>query len=578
MLASPELNRTIRARDASLAAALSALGAGASVAAWHAAPGVCLTSGDILRVVGQVCVVAACIGAALNLAGVRPVAAALLPAGLLQASYWLPLTGKLRVHLDHTAAFVLLAAAIALGLALRGRLHRPLTFALFAVSVGLALGQHVAGFSRTKVPRANGAPIVLLTLDTLRADHLAGFGGDVETAHTPNLDAFFASARVFRHAYASIALTEPSHTTMLTGLGVEHHGVTVNGQVIPLDLPWVPEELQAAGWSTRAAVSASVLDASLGLSRGFDTFDSTFDARPSRAFAFLNWSGVRNHAGTAESRPGAATLAVYSDFPDGSFTWIHLYDAHWPYSPTPEAGTAIGLHDLTPLPETGIGREMDPSDRTWPEVEVSRGKMLYRASLQDLDALVGQLLRMLPANASIVIAGDHGESLDEHGYVFSHGRLPFAPDVHTPLAVRAPGLAPEWVDTPVPLSLIAPTLRALAGLDGAPDRGLLGKVPDQPVVTVAYAAGFLGTHQPHPLGPVAGIALRQGGRTTAWTRWSEPAGYDPIADPRELRPLPLAPPEGPALELAAGSAGHAEEPEEEMRPALEALGYLTPGE
>lgn len=557
---------------------LAAVGGALSVFLWRTSPGVALAPGEILPIAAGAAAVVGFVGVALYTARIPAFAAALLPLAGLHATYWLPLSGKLRPRIDHTSVWILALALLGLAVALRGRhpssnRRRALTAALAVATVTSALLQH---------PLRGGAqppaqpPIVLLTLDTVRADHLAGFAGQVPTSHTPNLDALFKTSRVFRNAYATIALTEPSHTTMLSGLGVEQHRVTVNGQSLSADLPWVPEELQQAGWHTRGAVSASVLDASLGLARGFDTFDSTFEDRPARAFTFLNWSGVRSHAGSPENRPGAATLALIPDFAPGSFTWIHLYDAHWPYAPSVAAGAAVGLSDVTPLPESGIGRQMNPSEKVWPEAQVSRGKLLYRASLQDLDALVGSLLDRLPADASIIVAGDHGESLDEHDYVFSHGRLPFAPDVHTPLAVRSPGLTPEWVDTPVSLALIAPTLRALAGLPGATDRGLLGPIADTPVLTVAYAEGFFGAKKPHPLGPIAGVAIRQPGRSTAWTRWTDPASYDPVGDPRELLPLPIAAQDHAALEQAAASAGQSEAPEPEMRGALEALGYLEP--
>ncbi|MSP56033.1 MAG: hypothetical protein EXR69_10575 [Myxococcales bacterium] len=566
---------------ASLAVALSGLAAGGAalcVCLWPTSAGVALADGETLSVAAGVAVAVGGISLMLNVARVPAAAAAILPLAGLQATYWLPLSGRLRPRIDHTAVYMLVVALVGLALALRGRPQRRPAAILAAATLAIgtlasALLQHPRV---DRVAPPSRPPIVLLTLDTLRADHLAGFGGQLATAHTPNLDALFTSSRVYRNAFASMALTQPSHTTMLTGLGVEQHRVTVNGQAMPAALPWAPEELQAAGWQTRAVVSASVLDASLGLARGFDSFDSTFEDRPGRAFAFLNWSGFRSHAGSTENRSGAATLALVPGFPEGSFTWIHLYDAHWPYAPSAEAGAAVGLSDVTPLPESGVGRQMNPSQKVWPAAQVARGKLLYRASLQDLDALVGSLLDRLPADASIIVAGDHGESLDEHDYVFSHGRLPFAPDVHTPLAVRSPGLTPGWVDTPVSLAQIAPTLRTLAGLPGSTDRGLLGPIAASPVLSIAYADGFFGAQKPHPLGPIAGVALREPGRSAAWTRWTDPASYDPLTDPRELLPLPIGAGDHAALEQAAAAAGQAEAPEPELRGALEALGYLEP--
>lgn len=555
---------------AGLAALGAAAGAAGLVYAWPTAAGVTLSADERASVAVPAAGLAALCGAVLHRVTGRTIGAALLPVAALGASAWLPLTGHSRVHVHSGYALAGLGAAALFAWALRGRFHRPVTAAL-ALCVA-ALGARAVPREPTRPPPPDRPPLVLLTLDTLRADHLAGFGGDVPAAHTPHLDAFFAGARVFRHAYAPIALTEPSHTTMLSGLEVDAHHVTVNGQQLPDGLPWAPSALQQAGWRTRAVVSSAVLDASLGLARGFDLYDSAFDHRLARSFRFLNLSGVRSMAGTAEQRSGADTLARVPDFPRGSFTWIHLYDAHWPYEPSAEAGAAVGLSDVTPLPATGIGRQINPSATRWPTEQIERGKLLYRASLQDLDAVVGTLLDRLPPDAAVVLSGDHGESLDEHDYVFAHGRLPYAPDVHTPLAVRAPGVAAGWEDAPVSLAQVAPTLLTLAGLPAEP--GLTGPPPTVPVRTLAYAESFLGAQQPHALGPLAGVAIRTAGRTAAWTRWSDPAGYAPATDPRELQPLPVDEPEARALRDAAAGAGASGTPESDMLPALQSLGYV----
>lgn len=550
--------------------------------AWPPVAGVWLAPGERLQVALPAAVLAALLAASGRRLGLSWLGVAALPAVALEATAWLPTVGKLRVHVDGWALAALGVAVLLVAVALRTRARSVVAVALLLGGIGSAVARH-----GTRKAAPDQPPIVLLTLDTLRADHLAGFGGDVATAHTPHLDAFFAQARVFRAAYATLALTGPSHATMLSGLGVERHHVTVNGQVLPDTLPWVPAELHAAGWHTRAVVSAAVLDASLGFARGFDRYDSTFEDRAARAYAFLNRRGYRPRAGSTESRAGADSLARVDRFERGTFTWIHLYDAHWPYTPTPEAGARVGLGSVEPLPQVGLGRQIDPSDTAWPPEQVARGKLLYRAELEDLDRLVGAVLARVPTDATVVLTGDHGESLDEHGYVFSHGRLPFSPDVRTPLAVRAPGVAPEWVDTPVSLARIADTLRFAAGLSGwkggppsasngagAPDRGLLGPIDAVPVLSIAYTSNFVAARAArHPLGPVAGVALRSPGHATVWTQWHAPAAYA-VGDPRELVPLPIVEGERDALAAAAGRSGQAAEPEPEMRAALEALGYL----
>jgi arylsulfatase A-like enzyme len=408
---------------------------------------------------------------------------------------------------------------------------------------------------------------VLLTLDTLRADFIPGFSGE-QTAIMPALSKRLERCRVYKNAFAPIALTGPSHTTMLSGTHVLEHGVRANGVALPSTLFWVPEQLQAAGWITRGVVSAAVLDAELGFYRGFDVFDSAFEDRPARLWSFARFLGYRPHSGSSTHRSGAESLALIPDFPKGSFTWLHLYDAHWPYTPSLKAAQAVGLTDNMPLPESGVGRMLKPGG-SWDIEQVERGKKLYQAELEDLDRLLEQLFKTLPAETSLVIAGDHGESLDEHEYVFSHGKLPFSPDTHTLLAACGPTIQPQTVEEPGGLEQVASLLLELAGLQKPIEE-------DKPVLSVSFAAGFLSNRDPsHPLEEFAGIAIRENTTTLAWTRWTDPGRYERSQDPYELLPMPLT-----VLELeklkAISAMPAAGEPEETLKSALEALGYLSP--
>lgn len=551
-----------------MAAAIS----GVATLDWPSEAGVILSVAERRDVAIGVTVLSAVLAVLARGAGVGFGGAALLAPTLLQVLGVLPASGRTHVHVREGWILATLAGALGLLWLLRKPRGQLLLLPLAAIAIGGPLARHITAGASLDRP-----PLVLLTLDTLRADHLSALGGVGPFAHTPHLDAALARGRVYTRAFASVALTGPSHASMLSGRGVELHGVRANGVRVPDTLPWVPSKLRATGWSTRAWVSAAVLDAELGFSRGFDGFDSAFEDRLPRALTFLRWRGYRARAGTATGRSGEATLAAIDAFPRGSFTWVHLYDAHWPYTPTEGAARRVGLGSATPLPNTGLGRLLNPADPRWPSEEVARGKLLYRAELEDLDRLVGTLLAALPADASLVIAGDHGESLDEHDYAFSHGRLPFAPDTRTLLAVIAPDLSPGVFDTPVSLAAVAPTLRALAGLPGP--RGLLDPLPDVPITSMSFAAGFPGARTDHPvLGHVAGVAVRTATLHRAWTQWSAQAGYDPVADPSELVALPLAEADAQLLEVAAdaaaGTPSHAVEPD--MNEALEALGYVAP--
>ncbi len=185
---------------------------------------------------------------------------------------------------------------------------------------------------------------------------------------------------------------------------------------------------------------------------------------------FLGW---RQHAGSAYHRSDAETvdlaLASRPGGPRPELLWVHLYGAHWPYAPSPAAAARQGLDPAHVLVARGLP---GLAEGEWEAAEIALGARLYRAQMEDLDAEVGRILAGLPAETVVVVVGDHGESLGEHGETFSHGRLAFAPGLRVPLLLRAQGVAPGVEDEVVGLEDIAPTLLELLGLP--PDPGMRG--------------------------------------------------------------------------------------------------------
>ena len=584
----------MRPTRAQLIAAVAGGGLLAAMAGiWPSDPGVVLHLAERWSVVAALAAGGVGVGALVTLvAGPRRPAllgAALLPAGVALALATAPRSGRIHVHVDESWLWAVALGALCLAALLRSR-AAPGVAALvgsWLVVGGLLCWPFQASRSGPPEP---GPDLLLLTLDTVRGDHFAFSPGDMPTAETPYLSALAEDSVVFSQAFSTGALTGPAHATMLSGLEAPDHGARSNGDEVADQLPWVPELLARAGWRTRGLVSASVLDASVGFGRGFGRFDSTFERRRVRGHRLLSFLGYRPHKGSAHHRAGADTLELLARAPAGerTFTWIHLYDAHWPYEPGPEAAARHGLDDPTPLPAAlggpfaGTRRELLTPER------IDRGKRLYRAGIDDLDRLVGRLLAEVPCGTTVVVVGDHGESLDEHDYHFSHGRFPYAPDARVPLLVRAAGWEPRRVDVPVSLVDVAPTLLELAGLPVPPAMTgrSLARPEERPVVTHCYRTGFVepvddegdvATEPGLELGPFGGIAVRDGRWSAIQVLGAAPALYDRQVDPRELDPLPL-PEEHPLrARLLAEAARTGQEPDA-VDPAtlemLRALGYV----
>ncbi len=340
--------------------------------------------------------------------------------------------------------------------------------------------------------------LVLVTLDTTRADRI-GPMGDAE-ARTPVLDALAARGVVFERAYASVALTLPSHTSMLTGLGPNRHGVHDNGHfVVPAALETAAERLAASGYTTAAFVAAFVLDSQFGLDQGFALYDDEIEtARDPLSF--------RVPSRKAEQVTDRA-IAWLSEQDDAPFLlWVHYYDVHLPRRP--------------PAPFDEI---RDP----------------YAGALAYVDTQIGRLRAALEGSAAgreslILVLADHGESLGEHGEP-THGILAYDSTLHVPLIAVGPGF-PAGARSPafVATSDVAPTLleaagvAPLPGIDGQPLQNSLAPNADADRVMWFEAYG------PHF---ELGWAAITGVRNARWKLTSEPQPaelYDVEADPFEL--------------------------------------------
>jgi len=283
-----------------------------------------------------------------------------------------------------------------------------------------------------KIKGKPGSNVILVTLDTTRADHIGCYGGP--EGITPNIDERLAAKGLrFLHASAVAPITLPSHTSMLTGLYPYHHGVRSNGNfALGEDFETLAGSFKKAGYQTAAFISASVLTRRYGLDRDFDLYDDDL-------------STMQQHIGTlVPSRTGnftmdsALTWLKARDRKRSFFCWIHLYDPHAPLTPPPEFAARFG-NDL------------------------------YSAEIAFTDAQIGRLLDELDEEkisdeTYVSIIADHGEGLGEHGE-HSHAILIHEATIHVPWILEGPGLPRNAVIAdPVSNADVVPTLAALAGV------------------------------------------------------------------------------------------------------------------
>ena len=388
---------------------------------------------------------------------------------------------------------------------------------------------------------AAGPTIVLLTLDTFRADHL-------DPEHTPALSGLAAEGCLYRQAVTPVPLTAPAHAGMLTGLDAATHGLRANGMSIEPELSVVPR-LAAAGYRTGAFLAAHVLDRTTGLSAGFHHYDDRWGARQRHA-----WSPALRlllGKGRPVARRGDEVVERALRWVDAeerpAFLWVHLYDAHAPYRP-PESFRP----DEAELAEARRldNQEWDKKARGMGLFEmVERGrvesqKLLYRAETRWVDELVSRVLVAVGSDAVVVVAADHGESLDEHEYFFNHGARLWEPSLHVPFMVRWPGelSAGCTEDGLVSIAQIGPLLLAAAGLDGG---GLPSPVHEVWASTTGQQARQVGmfTHlgkAPDQRGRNRqSAALRLDGAKVLSHEGAAPVYHDLHLDPEEVTAVPV---------------------------------------
>ncbi len=290
--------------------------------------------------------------------------------------------------------------------------------------------------------------VVLLSIDTLRADRLNSYG---YTTHktSPNLDALLASGVQFDAAMAPRSSTWPSLASVLTGLYPISHGVLENGYGFPADVATLPKRLQAAGYETAAFLS-NMCKAN---HQGWNQFACSGGEDGKTVRRALAW---------AESRSPTQPY----------FLWVHLFGAHGPYYNGGDLGERLDPGYQGPVGPRKWQLDRIMRDRVpLSERDVRHLDALYDAAVTGSDRLAGQLLDGLRAagrleKTVVVFLSDHGEELYDHNGYLYHACSVYQTTLHVPLGIAAPGLLPAGAAVPETVELldVAPTLLALLGL------------------------------------------------------------------------------------------------------------------
>jgi arylsulfatase A-like enzyme len=438
--------------------------------------------------------------------------------------------------------------------------------------------------------------VVLISLDTLRADHLGCYGN--KRIETPRIDALASEGILFEQHIAVAPTTLPSHTSLMTGLYPRSHGTPRNGFVVGDDLSLLAEVLREAGFATAGFVAAIPLAARFGFAQGFDHYDE-----PERRL-------LRGDSDPALRRRAAwmtdSVLAWLDERPRGAddrlFLFVHYFDVHYPYVNGEPWDSMYRAPDMPAL--SGSMRDLDRlrlafrrDDPAARALSAARAAA-YAGGVSYTDLHVGRLLdglaeRGLLERSLVVLTSDHGETMHDHpAELWDHGATVFDDSMRVPLVLRLPG---AWrAGTRVPALVanidVAPTLLDLLGLpplaaaEGRSFRGLLeGRpMPEREPV-------FLEANKPQSPDFEAGTAWRnerklRAVRSAHWKLLERPRRaqrqlFDLVLDPREIAPLEVDAQHallGEALDAWAGAPTRAEQPAP-LDPAttrrLEELGY-----
>ena len=355
-----------------------------------------------------------------------------------------------------------------------------------------AAGLWLAGTNCFQLARAaqEQTPVILISIDTLRADHLSAYG--YRRIQTPNIDSFARQGTLFTDAACQIPLTLPSHTSLFTSTYPFENRIEENAERVPPGAVTLAAVLRSHGYKTAAFVGSIFLERQMGLDQGFDAYDSPFSfLAGSRISGSLILAGpARNPYSVRETRDGALVVRAALRWLDANrgqpiFVFLHLFDMHEPYS----------------VPQ---------------DVARRRGISRYDAQLEYTDRVLGRFRQALVDGgwwdrSLVVLLSDHGEGLGEHGES-NHGYFIYQSTLWVPLLFHWPSGAPaypERVSQPAGLIDVAPTILNFLGIPAPTSfegQALVGADPGEADPRAVYSESLY-THDAFGWAPLRSLRL-----------------------------------------------------------------------
>jgi len=304
--------------------------------------------------------------------------------------------------------------------------------------IGFAIGIAFLALPAAAQGPAQPLSVILISIDTLRADRLSSYG--YRRIRTPNIDSFAQQGTLFADVSSQIPLTLPSHTSLFTSTYPFENGVEENAAIVPPNTVTLASILRSHGYRTAAFIGSNMLDRRFGLDQGFEEYDSPFGAP---AILHNPYSSRVRRDGTLVLRAANQWLSTHRD--QRVFLFVHLFDLHTPYKLAPLKGSN------------------------------QPGTTGYDAELQYIDQILGRFRQSLEQNgwwrrSLVILLADHGESLGDHGEL-SHGYFIYESTLHVPLIVHWPDGAPKYperISQPAGLIDVAPTILDALHLPGPP--------------------------------------------------------------------------------------------------------------